>query len=242
MKPPVHIGTSGWSYDHWTGTFYPQELPSERRLSEYARWFDSAEINNSFYNLPSARALHDWREAVPPRFVFTAKGSRYLTHMKKLKDPEQGVGRFLERIGQLGDRLGPILFQLPPRWRFNAERLDAFLAALSRDFRYAFELRDQSWLNEEALELLRRHEAAFCIYELDGFVSPLEVTTDFVYLRLHGPDGPYQGEYPLATLDAWAEEIAGWRERGLAVYAYFDNDEAGFAVRNALALRERCRD
>jgi uncharacterized protein YecE (DUF72 family) len=236
--PTIRIGTSGWSYDHWVGPFYPEGLPAERRLNHYVSRFDTVEINNSFYHLPSERALRTWREAVPAGFCFAAKGSRYITHMKKLKDPEQGLGRFLERMSLLGDRLGPILFQLPPRWRFNAERLERFLAALGGDFRYAFELRDESWVTARTSELLRRYRAAFCIYELDGFLSPKEITTDFVYVRLHGPDGPYKGNYDPQTLAGWARAFSAWRGQGLEVYCYFDNDEAGHAVRNALALRD----
>ncbi len=235
----VHIGTSGWSYDHWVGPFYAPGLPSDQRLAQYARSFDTTEINNSFYHLPAQETLRGWREAVSTDFLFAVKASRYITHMKKLKDPEQGVSQLLERMGRLDDQLGPFLFQLPPRWRFNAERLERFLASLSRDFRYAFELRDRSWLNDRAIELLTRFGAALCIYELDGFVSPREVTTDFVYIRLHGPNGPYRGDYSKEDLSAWGQAIRDWSGQGLDVYLYFDNDEAGYAARNALQLRER---
>jgi uncharacterized protein YecE (DUF72 family) len=174
---------------------------------------------------------------VPEGFVFAAKASRYITHMKKLKDPDAGLGRFLPRMDLLEDRLGPILFQLPPRWHCNIERLEAFLTALDREHRYAFELRDQSWINDQVLDLLAEHKAAFCIYELDGFVSPQPITADFVYLRLHGPDGPYRGDYDEQALGRWADRIAGWLDQGRTVYCYFDNDEAGYAAGNALTLR-----
>jgi uncharacterized protein YecE (DUF72 family) len=233
----VFVGTSGWSYDHWTGPFYPLDLASEHRLEHYARHLGSAEINNSFYHLPSEKTVAAWRETAPEGFIFAAKASRYITHVKKLKDPHKGVPRFLERISLLGDRLGPILFQLPPRWGFNAARLERFLASLSRDFRYAFELRDHSWLNHDAYELLHRYVAAFCIYELDSFLSPKEMTTDFVYIRLHGPGGPYQGRYDQQTLAGWAGAISTWAKQGLRVYCYLDNDEAGHAVRNAIELQ-----
>jgi uncharacterized protein YecE (DUF72 family) len=240
MAPPaqIRIGTSGWSYDHWSGPFYPQGLSAGQRLGYYARHLDSAEVNNSFYQLPSAASLKTWRETVPPGFCFAVKASRYITHMKKLKAPAQGLGTFLARIALLEDRLGPILFQLPPRWHFDGERLEQFLAALSRDYRYAFELRDRSWLNEQALALLGRFGAAFCIYELDGFLSPKETTADFVYVRLHGPDGAYRGSYDRQTLSGWAGAMSAWNAKGLDVYCYFDNDEGGYAVANALALRD----
>jgi uncharacterized protein YecE (DUF72 family) len=233
----VFVGTSGWSYDHWTGPFYPLDLASDQRLKHYARQLRSSEINNSFYHLPSEKAVEAWRKTVPIGFIFAAKASRYITHVKKLKDPQTGVPRFLERIRLLGDRLGPILFQLPPRWGFNVERLERFLASLSHEYRYAFELRDHSWLNPEAYELLRGYGAAFCIYELDGFLSPREVTTDFVYIRLHGPGGPYRGRYDPQALAGWAGAISNWAKQGLRVYCYFDNDEAGHAVRNAIELQ-----
>ena len=175
---------------------------------------------------------------MPPGFIFAVKGSRYITHMKKLKDPGQSVTPLLERIQTLGDRLGPILFQLPPRWRFNEERLGAFLEALPRDYRYALEFRDPTWLNQEACRLLEKHGAAFCIYELAGRLSPKEVTADFVYIRLHGPGDAYQGRYDWQTLAGWAGAISAWTAQGLTVFCYFDNDEAGYAALNALELQE----
>ena len=237
MNASMHIGTSGWHYDHWRGRFYPPDLPAERMLAFYAGHFASVEINNSFYHLPTPAALAGWREATPPSFVFAAKASRYITHMKKLKDPESGLGNLLPRMEVLGEKLGPILFQLPPRWRLDMDRLAAFLAALPAGHRYAFELRDPSWHALAVYQLLAEHGVAHCIYDLGGYQSPLEITADFAYVRLHGPGGAYQGSYSAETLAAWAARIAAWRERLRAVYVYFDNDEAGCAVRNALDLR-----
>ena len=234
----VHIGTSGWHYDHWRGPFYPEDLTPKAFLTFYQQRFHTVEINNSFYQLPSEKTLVDWRESVPPGFIFAVKGSRYITHMKKLKDPGQSVPPLLERIQSLGDRLGPILFQLPPRWRFNEERLGAFLEALPRDYRYALEFRDPTWLNREACRLLEKHGAAFCIYELAGRLSPKEVTADFVYIRLHGPGDAYQGRYDRQTLAGWAGAISAWTAQGLTVFCYFDNDESGYAALNALELQD----
>jgi len=241
-RAPVLVGTSGWSYEHWQGVFYPEELPADHWLAYYAQRFSSVEINNSFYHLPRKKTLRRWRDAVPDDFVFCAKASRYITHMKKLKDPAKSVSAFFGRISALGDKLGPVLFQLPPNWRFNAQRLSAFLEALSSEFRYAFEFRDHSWLNDETYALLARHDAAFCIYELDGFLSPREVTTDFVYVRLHGPDGPYQGSYDTRVLSGWAGAFSTWSAGGKAVYCYFDNDQAGYAANNALSLHAMLQD
>jgi uncharacterized protein YecE (DUF72 family) len=156
--------------------------------------------------------------------------------MKKLKDPHACTREFFKRITALGEALGPILFQLPPRWKYNETRFSEFLQSLSRDFHYTFEFRDRSWINQQVLDLLSQHQAAFCIYELDGFLSPKEITTNFVYIRLHGPLGPYQGSYSQQTLSGWAKAIRAWQKQGLSTYCYFDNDEAGYAATNADTL------
>ncbi|MBW1992375.1 MAG: DUF72 domain-containing protein [Deltaproteobacteria bacterium] len=237
----IHIGTSGWHYGHWKGPFYPKNLDSGEFLPFYCRRFHTVEINNSFYQLPQAETLKVWRDTVPPQFIFAVKGSRFITHMKKLKDPEQSLAIFLERIVLLGEKLGPILFQLPPRWAYNPGRLKAFLLALPPRFRYALEFRDPSWINDEACQILADHGAAFCIYQIAGFLSPREVTADFVYIRLHGPGAAYQGCYDARTLAGWAAAISDWAAQGKEVFCYFDNDEAGFAARNAEELQELLR-
>lgn len=233
----IHIGTSGWSYPHWKGTFYPQQLPAGRMLEYYAQRFHSVEVNGVFYHLPKRRHLRDWYACTPDDFLFSIKASRYITHMKKLGDPRHTVPVLLDRVSLLADKLGPILFQLPPRWHFNEQRLADFLDSLSGEFRYAFEFRDHSWLNARTLELLSRHAAAFCIYDLDGFLAPRQRTTDFVYLRLHGPGAAYQGSYPVQTLAGWAGACTAWATRGHAVYCYFDNDQCGYAAHNAARLQ-----
>lgn len=233
-----HVGTSGWHYGHWVGPFYPEGMPAERFLDFYAEKFGSVELNNTFYQLPSRETLAAWRKQTPRDFVFAVKASRYITHMKKLKDPARSVTRFIDVVSALGDKLGPILFQLPPRWRVNTQRLGEFLDALPRDHRYAFEFRDETWFAPEVIDLLRRHDAAFCAYDLDGRQSPVELTTDLAYVRLHGPDGPYRGSYDGRALRAWARRIGQWTGQGRTAFCYFDNDEAGFAARNALRLQE----
>jgi uncharacterized protein YecE (DUF72 family) len=234
----IHIGTSGWHYDHWQGSFYPEHLPKTELLTYYQERFHTVEINNSFYRLPTEKALKDWRDSVSPGFIFAVKGSRFITHMKKLKDPRQSIRPFMDRVKILDDRLGPILFQLPPRWHFNADRLRDFLDTLPGGYHYALEFRDPSWLNQEAYRLLMDHGAAFCIYEFAGRLSPKEVTAKFVYIRLHGPGGPYQGKYDTQTLAGWAEAISTWASQGKEVFCYFDNDEAGYAAQNALSLQK----
>ncbi|MBV9506016.1 MAG: DUF72 domain-containing protein [Acidobacteriia bacterium] len=233
----IHIGTSGWHYQHWRGPFYPPKLPAAKMLEFYAERFDTVELNNTFYRLPPETAAANWREGTPKGFCFAVKGSRYLTHMKKLKDPEAGVARFFERVDPLGPKMGPVLFQLPPWWEVDLERLETFLIALPPGHRYAFELRNQTWHTAEVYRILRRYNAAFCIFEIAGFYSGVEVTADFTYVRLHGPGGAYQGSYSGETLETWAKRIEEWRGQLRAVYVYFDNDQAAYAVENALELK-----
>ncbi len=238
MSGSVRIGTSGWHYAHWRGPLYEAGLAPARMLEFYARHFDTVEINNSFYRLPSTETLESWRKGTPAGFCFAVKGSRFITHNKKLKDPQNALDNFLPRLKALGNKLGPILFQLPPSWKLNAERIEEFLSALPRRHQYAFEFRERSWHVPQVYEILRRHNAAFCAYHLFGFESPIEVTADFAYVRLHGPDGPYQGSYTRAQLRDWAERIRGWRRSLKDVYVYFDNDQAGYAALNALELKK----
>jgi uncharacterized protein YecE (DUF72 family) len=232
------IGTSGWSYRHWRGPFYPEELPANQHLCFYAERFDTVEVNGTFYRLIARATLAGWRAQTPQGFVFACKASRYLTHMKRLKDPPQGVSRFFERVDALEEKLGPIVFQLPGRFRPDVERLAAFLDALPDGHRYAFEFRDPAWFQPAILDLLRGRNAALCLYEFAGQEAPLEVTADFVYVRLHGPEGPYQGCYADPALETWARRLDGWRQHGRDVWCYFDNDDRGFAPRNALRLKE----
>jgi len=206
-------------------------------LEEYVKHFRTTEVNSSFYRLPSRKTLLRWRKSAPADFVFSVKASRYITHMKKLKEPEYNVFNLLGRIKILGDRLGPILFQLPPRWHCNEERLAAFLESLPGGFHYVFEFRDQSWLNKGIYRLLADQNAAFCIYELNGFLSPQEVTADFIYVRLHGPGGPYQGSYDSTVLAEWTRFFVNWSAQGRNVYCYFDNDEKAYATVNARTLQ-----
>lgn len=238
MNAKIHIGTSGWNYDHWRGPFYPEELPVHQWLDYYSERFHTVEVNNTFYQLPKKSTFRQWREASPEGFLFAVKASRYITHMKKLKEPKESLFNFLENVRLLEDKLGPILFQLPPNWKFNEERLASFLELLPGEFQYTFEFRDQRWINERTYQLLRENNIAFCIYELAGYLSPREATADLVYLRLHGPGDKYQGKYNRATLGEWADTFRQWTDQGKEVYCYFDNDQLGYAAMNALELRE----
>jgi uncharacterized protein YecE (DUF72 family) len=234
----VHIGTSGWHYKHWRGPFYPDKFPAAQMLDFYTRHFDTVEINNSFYRLPSETAVLNWRESTPGGFCFAMKGSRFLTHMKKLADPEPGIAKFMERADLLGTKLGPIIFQLPPWWELNLPRLESFLEALPRGHHYAFELRNSTWRTEEVYRLLRKRNAAFCIYELAGYHTEFTLTANFAYVRLHGPGGAYAGSYDRAALHRWAGRIREWKKELRAIHVYFDNDQAGYAAENARTLKE----
>ncbi len=233
----IFIGTSGWHYRHWIGPFYPDDLPPERMLRFYSAEFGAVEINSSFYRLPEMATLLAWKEATPDRFVFAFKASRYLTHMKKLADAGGALATMLERARLLGPQLGPVLFQLPPKWRVDVNRLRQFLAILPEDLRVAFEFRDPAWFSDAVYESLRDSGAGFCIYDLGGTTSPQILTADLAYVRLHGPGGPYQGLYNSAALSGWAESISAWNAEGRDVYCFFDNDEHGYATRNARELK-----
>jgi uncharacterized protein YecE (DUF72 family) len=236
--PGVHIGTSGWSFDHWKGPFYPKRLATSRLFNYYVEHFQSVEINNSFYNLPAVHTIEKWRDSTPDGFIYAIKASRFITHMKKLKDPETSIVNFFDRVEHLDDKLGPILFQLPPRWGFDAERLRGFLEALPSEHRYTFEFRDESWLNEHAFDILGEHNAALCISHFDTMLAPQLTTTDFVYIRLHGPEGPYRGRYDDKTLRDWARWIKRCAGEGKDAFCYFDNDDRGHAPNDALRLKK----
>ncbi len=239
MRCDVRIGTSGFHYRHWVGPFYPEKTPTARMLEHYIRHFDTLELNNSFYRLPTVSAFECWRDSTPDSFVFAVKASRFITHNKKLKDPENAIENLLPRAENLGKKLGPVLFQLPPYWKVNLERLEGLLAVLPREHRYAFEFRETSWMAPEVNRVLRRFNAAFCIYELAGYHSPFDLTADFAYVRLHGPAaGKYQGSYSNERLQEWARRIQDWSKDLKAVYVYFDNDQAGYAAQNALTLKQ----
>jgi uncharacterized protein YecE (DUF72 family) len=232
----VFVGTSGWHYKHWLGTFYAARLPARQMLSFYAEHFDTVELNTTFYRLPPPNAAAEWKKMTPPNFCFAAKGSRFLTHMKKLRDAETGVERFFDRIRGLGKKLGPVVFQLPPQWPVNEKRLEEFLDILPGRRRYAFEFRNPTWNNGTVYRLLTKHNAALCMFDLAGMQSPVALTADHTYIRLHGPGGKYQGSYSDDALKLWANRIQNW---GLAAsYIYFDNDQAGYAPKNAARLRE----
>jgi uncharacterized protein YecE (DUF72 family) len=239
MVGTIHIGTSGWHYKHWLGVFYPPKLPGKEMLGFYSQHFPTVEINNSFYHLPLETTFDQWRQTTPNDFLFAVKGSRFITHMKKLTEPSRSTRRFFAGAHRLKEKLGPILFQLPPRWHLNLARLSEFLEALPAKQQYTFEFRDESWQVAEVYDLLRSHNAAFCIYDLSGKETPLEITADFTYVRFHGPaEARYAGSYSTQALRTWAKRLRDWQKRLKNVYVYFNNDVGGHAIFNAKQLCE----
>jgi uncharacterized protein YecE (DUF72 family) len=208
------------------------------QLAYYARWFESVEVNGTFYRLARAETCRTWCEQTPHGFLFACKGSRFLTHMKRLKDSEQGVARFYEPLAPLREKLGPVVFQLPERFGPDPARLAAFLDGQPKRQRIAFEFRNADWFRDDVLRVLEARDVALCLYDFAGRQSPLEVTAGFVYIRLHGPGGPYQGSYDEGALRGWARRLRAWQKRGLDAYCYFDNDAHGYAPANAIRLKE----
>jgi uncharacterized protein YecE (DUF72 family) len=229
----THIGTAGWQYKHWRRIFYPDDLATDAWLGHYARHFDCVEVNSSFYGMPSAEVIRQWCERTPAAFSFAVKAPRRITHFKKLKNCQLELHELLARLDCFEDKLGPVLFQLPPRWRCNLRRLTDFLAELPARRRFAFEFRDSSWHNDEVYAALAEHDAAFCIFDLDGVTTPLTETATFVYMRLHGPRAAYTGNYHARNLRTWVARALTSNRKGKDAYVFFDNDEKGYAVKNA---------
>ena len=232
------VGTSGYQYDHWGEKFYPDDLSKKHWFAHYAQYFDTVEINNTFYRLPSAKAFDAWRKQAPLEFCYVLKFSRYGSHVKRLKDPRSTIKRFLQVARRLKEFLGPILIQLPPHWSVNTDRLQEFLKAAPRSLRWAFEFRDPSWLCEDVFAMLQRHNAALCIHDMIAD-HPRRITTDWVYLRFHGDH--YSGSYAPDMLKAQAQWIKRQLGDGKDVFAYFNNDAQGYAVDNAKQLKRYVR-
>ena len=229
----VWIGTSGWVYKHWMSIFYPPRMPGAAQLPFYAERFDTVEVNYSFYRLPERSVFETWRAQTPIDFLFAVKGSRYLTHMRKLKEPEEPLQRLMERAGGLGDKLGPILFQFPGAWRLNVERLAAFMAEL-RAYpagRYAFEFRHPTWLVPEVYSLLEEAGAALCLPSHPQMPLDVKLTAPWTYIRMH--TGRYGTGYSDPELQEWAARIEGFRRDGVETFVYFNNDPGGHALRDA---------
>ncbi len=234
--PRYLIGTSGWHYDWWKERFYPAGLSKPQWLDFYSRHFTTVELNNSFYRLPSEKAFTTWRESSRQDFLFAVKVSRFLTHVKRLKGVEEALENFMARARFLGEKLGPLLYQLPPNMHRNDQLLESFLALLPSGLQHVFEFRHPSWLKDRVIQILRDHNIGFCVFDMPDFTTPVLATTGFAYLRFHGSTGLYSSCYSDEELERWAQRIAELG-RGLeAVYIYFNNDTEAFAVMNAQAL------
>lgn len=232
----LRIGCSGWAYKDWTGPFYPVGTKDRERLAYYATRFDTAEINASFYRLPSESTVAGWRERAPPGFLYAWKVSRFITHNKKLKDVVDSVALVFGRMAGLGEHDGPALIQLPPQLHRDDERLAGFLKLLPKGRRHTVEFRHDSWYAPEVFRMLGDFDAALCVSDHHSAPAPWEVTASWSYVRGHGPGGRYFGRYPEAELAAWSAKIRRWRIEGRDVYAYFDNDVKSAAPLDAETL------
>jgi uncharacterized protein YecE (DUF72 family) len=237
MTGSVRIGCSGWIYRHWRGLFYPEKLAQRLWFEHYAATFATVELNTSFYHLPKPETFDKWREQAPPGFLYAVKAPRFVTHMKKLKDCAEPVETFLTRARRLCGTLGPILYQLPPRFAFNRARLEDFLALLPRDLVHVFEFREKSWLSEEVLALLDERGVSFCAHDMPGSRTERWAAGPIAYVRFHGGEGKYWGRYSDKGLLGWTDWIAGQARGGRDVWCYFNNDIEGHAVHDALTLR-----
>ena len=233
----ARVGCSGWQYKHWRGDFYPADLPQRQWFERYASVFDTVEINNTFYRLPEESTFANWAERAPGGFLFAVKASRFLTHMKKLKDPEEPIDRFFSRARALRRHLGPVLYQLPPGWKLDHERLEHFLQVLPKHVRHVLEFREPSWYSDDVYALLQRHRVGLCLHDMPGSATGRLRVGPFVYVRFHGASGKYGGSYSEDRLTVWADWLLGQMKGGADVYAYFNNDVGGHAPRDALTLR-----
>lgn len=232
----LHVGTSGWSYHHWRGLFYPADMPPREWFTHYSNFFHTVEINYSFYRLPSEKTFVRWREQGPAQFVYALKAPRTITHLKKLRRIEVTLDRFLERARLLDDKLGPILYQLPPNLHLDEERLTDFLNLLPGDMQHVIEFRHQSWHCDDIFELLREKHVTFCHVSLPDFPCPFPVTGPMVYLRMHGVGVKYSGSYGEEQLRDLGGRVDHFLQQGLDAYIYFNNDACAYAVENAWQL------
>lgn len=233
----LRIGTSGWSYKHWQGLFYPENLTSTRWLEHYSEHFDTVELNSSFYHLPKLTTFENWHRRTPKNFLFSIKGSRFVSHILKLNGAREPLQNLLDNASGLKEKLGPILFQLPPNFSLDLERLEKFAKILPTNQHFTFEFRHESWFCDEVYQLLRKNNLALTISDTPKHPLVFETTADFVYVRLHGHKILYTSKYSKKELGEWTEKIKGWLAADLDVFVYFDNDANANAVTNAQELK-----
>ena len=234
----LYVGTSGWQYAHWRRVFYPEKLSQRLWLPYFAARFQTVEVNNTFYKLPEKSVFESWRKAAPPDFIFALKMSRFLTHLKRLRDPAEPVHRFMDRTRALGKKLGPVLIQLPPRFSANVERLDRTLELFGPSIRVAVEFRDESWLVRDTADLLERRGVALCLADSPRRKQPMWRTAGWGFVRFHEGKGAHAPGYERDVLRRWVERVAETWSRNEDVYVYFNNDAAGYAIRDATTFAE----
>jgi len=239
VKCDIRIGTSGWHYSHWKELFYPPNLPKNKWFEHYAEHFATVEINNTFYQLPKEVSLQRWHKQAPKNFVYSVKANRYITHIKRLKDTSEALGRFFETIGILKGKLGPVLYQLPPSLHKDLDLLKSFIILLPRKRIAVFEFRHDSWFSEDTFKLLNKFGVGFCVHDLVGKETPRVVTADVIYVRFHGPTGRYRGNYSKSMLQTWAKWFKDHTKEVRSIYAYFNNDIGGHAINNAKTLKQQ---
>lgn len=236
-KKNIRIGTSGWSYEHWFGRFYPRDMAKNKAFEYYQTQFDTVELNVTFYRLVSEKTFKSWADKTTD-FVFAVKGSRYLTHIKRLKNYEESLDRFLKPLSALGDKTGPILFQLPANYQKDLAILELFIEGLPNYLRFAFEFRHKSWFHDDIYTVLKDNNTALVLSNSPFFPYEEQITADFAYIRWHGPSQLYGGNYSDKDLSRWSEKILSWADHGIDVFGYFNNDYNAFAPHNALKLKE----
>ena len=234
MPGDVRIGCSGWSYPHWRKRFYPEKMPAREHFAFYAQHFNTVELNNSFYRQPPRERFEAWRDQAPPRFLFAVKGSRYITHIKRLAVEKKSIDLVVDAALGLGEKLGPILFQLQANFHTDLERLEHFVGMLPTGVRFTLEFRHDSWLVPAVFELLRSRRIALCIPDHPKMPKSLESTSDFTYIRMHLP--PNGLGYGRRALRPWADRVIEWQRTGLDVFVYFNNDMEGHAIKDAQTL------
>ena len=242
MAGSVHIGISGWSYYDWKGVFYPEDLKSTDWLSYYAKYFGLTEINSSFYHLPREKTVLGWTEKVPSKFLFCPKMTKYLTHISKLKDPDEPLARFFEVFDLIKKQLGPVLIQLPPSLKYDETLVRHFFEALKRDYSeysFALEARNSSWIEPAAFALMKKYKVAWVISQSGvGFPYSEQVTAKNIYIRFHGPGKLYASSYPNEMLQEYADKIAAWKDAGHSIWVFFNNCYNGVAIDNANTLKK----
>ena len=237
----IHVGCSGWVYKHWRGIFYEDRLPQKRWFERYAEEFDTVEINNSFYRLPSGDTFEKWRKQAPPGFCYAVKANRYLTQAKKLNECDEPMARMMAAVRCLRERLGPMLYQLPPSMKINLERLETFLKILRPGVTSVFEFRNTDWYRPETYDLLHRYGASFCVHDMPGSKSERIAVGPIAYVRFHGGEGKYWGRYSDEALLSWTDWIVQEARNGRPIWCYFNNDIQGHAIEDARTLKAMVR-